>query len=201
MFTWISSVDSLISESDNASIEPSTSPLTITFNSWKLPIAIRRPISSRVMCFWVRRPCSRWSCSRLLASCRASFSFPITLNLSPACGAPFKPNIKAGSEGPAFSIFSPRSLNMALTCPKYWPASTISPTLSVPDCTSTVATYPRPLSKDDSMIEPVAFLWGLAFISRSSASNNTFSSNSSIFKPFLAAISWHWYFPPHSSTR
>ena len=23
----------------------------ITFNSWKLPIAIRRPISSRVMCF------------------------------------------------------------------------------------------------------------------------------------------------------
>jgi len=28
----------------------------------------------------------------------------------------------------------------------------------LPDCTSTVATYPRPLSKDDSMIEPVAFL-------------------------------------------
>ena len=188
-FTWISGVDNLIKESDKASIEPSTSPFTMMFNSWKFPMAIRLPISSSVICFWVRNPCSRCSCSRLLAKARASFSLPMTLNLSPACGAPFKPSINAGQDGPASSILLPRSLNIAFTCPKYCPASTTSPMRNVPLCTSTVATYPRPLSSEDSMIEPIAFRFGLAFNSRISASSNTFSRSSSTFKPFLAEIS------------
>ena len=38
-------------ESVNASTDPSTSPLIITLNSWKSPIAILLPISSSVKCF------------------------------------------------------------------------------------------------------------------------------------------------------
>ena len=200
-FTWISSVDRRIRESDNASTEPSTSPFTITFSSWKLPTAIRRPISSRVSIFCVRRPNSRCNCSRRLAISRASWSVSSTLNVSPACGAPFRPRIRAGSEGPACSIRWLRSLNIAFTRPKWVPANTISPTFSVPFSTSTVETYPRPLSSEDSMMEPTARLFGLAFKSSKSASSNTFSSSSSTPMPFLAEISWLWYLPPQSSTR
>ena len=78
MFTCISSVDSSISESDNASTDPSTSPLTIILSSWKLPIAIRRPISSSVRIFCVRIDCSLANCSRLLAIERASCSLSRT---------------------------------------------------------------------------------------------------------------------------
>ena len=116
-FTWICSVDSLINESLKASIEPSTSPFTITFSSWKLPSAIRRPTSSSVNSFWVRRPCSRCNCSRLLAISRASWSVSITWKVSPAAGAPFKPRINTGSDGPAWATRWLRSLNMAFTRP------------------------------------------------------------------------------------
>ena len=117
IFTWISSVDNFNKESDNASIEPSTSPFTITFNSLKFPIAKRRPISSRVMCFWVRRPCSRCNCKRLLAISRASTSLSMALNLSPEVGAPCIPKTCTGVLGPAFSTFWPRSLVKAFTLP------------------------------------------------------------------------------------
>ena len=40
---------------------------TITFSSWKSPSARRRPTSSSVSIFCVRKPCSRCNCSRLLA--------------------------------------------------------------------------------------------------------------------------------------
>ena len=51
------------------------------------------------------------------------------------------------------------------------------------------------------MILPVALRLGFALRSSISASSNTFSSSSSTPMPFLALISWHWYLPPHSSTR
>ncbi len=104
-FTCISGVDKRINESDKASTDPSTSPFTITLSSWKLPIAIRRPMSSSVRIFCVRIDCSLCSCSRLLAIERASCSLSSTWNLSPACGAPFNPNINAGFAGPASVIF------------------------------------------------------------------------------------------------
>ena len=94
-----------------------------------------------------------------------------------------------GSEGPAFSIRWLRSLNIAFTRPKWVPASTMSPTFSVPFSTNTVETYPRPLSSEDSMMEPTARLFGLAFKSSKSASNNTFSNKSSTPIPFLAGPS------------
>ena len=116
-FTRTCSVESLMSESDSASTEPSTSPLTMTLSSLKLPIAIRRPISSRVMCFWVLIPWILMSCSRLLAMALASFSSLMTLNLSPALGAPLRPRTETGVDGPASFTFCPLSLNMAFTRP------------------------------------------------------------------------------------
>ena len=190
--TCIFSVDSLMSESLSASTEPSTSALTITLSSLKSPIAMRRPISSKPICFLVRIDCSRWSCSRLLAISRASCSVGNTLNSSPACGAPFKPRIEHGSPGLTSLMRCPRSLNIALIRPWKVPARTISPMRSVPSCTSSVATYPRPLSSEDSMTEPLARRFGLALSSSSSASSSTFSNNSNTPSPFLAEISWHW---------
>ena len=117
-FTTISSVDNFCNESLNASTEPSTSPFIITFNSLKFPNARRRPISSSVICFLVRIPCSRSICALLYAISFASPSSSYTLNFSPACGAPFNPNINAGADGPASSNFLFLSLNMAFTLPK-----------------------------------------------------------------------------------
>ena len=94
-----------------------------------------------------------------------------------------------------------RTLNIALIRPQLVPAMISSPTRKVPLLTNTVDTYPRPLSKLDSMILPVARRLGLAFKSSISASKSTFSSNSLTPIPFFALISWHWYFPPHSSTK
>ena len=201
ILTWICSVESFSNESDNASIEPSTSPLTITFNSLKFPIAKRRPISSSVICFWVRNPCSRCNCNLLLATWRASTSLSITLNLSPDVGAPCIPSTWTGVDGPAWSNLTPRSLCKALTLPLYPPASMASPTFSVPDCINTVVTIPRPLSNAASITVPTARLLGLAVNSSISASKQTFSSKRSIPSPVLPEISWLWYFPPHSSTR
>ena len=170
-------------------------------SSWKSPNARRRPTSSRVSIFCVRNPCSRASCSRLLAISRASWSVSNTWNVSPAAGAPLRPSINTGSAGPASFIRWLRSLNIALTLPYDVPANTISPTCNVPLDTRTVATYPRPLSKEDSMIEPVALRLGFALRSSISASSNTFSNKSLTPRPVFAEISCDWYFPPHSSTR
>ena len=49
--------------------------------------------------------------------------------------------------------------------------------------------YPFPLSNLASMTEPVDNLLGFALSSKSSASNNNFSKNSSIPTPFRADIS------------
>ena len=58
-----------------------------------------------------------------------------------------------------------------------------------------------PLSQLASVQVPEARMAGSAFKSNRSASKRIFSSNNSTFIPFLAEISWHWYFPPHSSTK
>ena len=103
----ISSVESFSNESAKASTDPSTSPFNIKFNSLKLPRAKRRPISSSVMCFLVLIPVSRSICARLVASSLASDSLSNTLNFSPACGAPLKPNTCTGPDGPTLFTFEP----------------------------------------------------------------------------------------------
>ena len=87
MFTSISPVDSFCSESVSASTDPSTSPLSMMLSSLNSPKAIRLPISSRVICFWVRTFCSRSSWVLLAAICLASLSSLKTKNVSPAWGA------------------------------------------------------------------------------------------------------------------
>ena len=178
-----------MNESLRASIDPSVSPLTMMLSSWNSPRAIRCDSSSRPSFVVVRRLCSRCNWIRLLAISRASCSVSITWKESPAVGAPFRPRMIAGSAGPASSIRWFRSLNIALTLPQAVPAITTSPILRVPFDTSTVDTYPRPLSSELSMIEPVALRLGLAFKSSISASRSTFSSSSSTPIPFLAEIS------------
>ena len=197
----ISSVLNFCNESLKASTEPSTSPLIITFSSLKFPSASLRPISSSVICFLALMPCSRNSCPRLFAIALASDSFPKTLNVSPACGAPFNPRIRTGVDGGAVSTRWLRSLYMAFTLPKYCPDTIISPCFNVPFCTRIVATKPLPLSSDASITVPLGCLSGFAFNSSMSVSSNIFSSSRSTFKPLFALISWLWYFPPQLSTR
>ena len=132
---------------------------------------------------------------------RASRSSSKTWNLSPAFGAPSKPKMETGTDGPASSTRVPRSLNMALTFPENCPAKTASPIRSVPPSTRRFVTYPRPLSSELSTTVPMARLSALALRSSISASSNTFSKSASMFVPFLAEISWLWNLPPHSSTR
>lgn len=82
--TLIFSVESLMNESLSASILPSVSPLTMMLSSLNEPRAMRWLMSESVRRFCVRRPCSRWSCRRLLAMSRASCSVSRTWNVSPA---------------------------------------------------------------------------------------------------------------------
>ena len=178
-----------MNESERASTEPWVSALTTRLSSWNSPRATRWAISSSDSVVAVRRLCSRCNCIRLLAMSFASCSVSIIWNESPACGAPFNPRMMTGSEGAAFSTRWLRSLNIALMRPHAVPAITMSPCLSVPLLTSTVDIYPRPLSSDDSITEPVALRLGLALRSSISASSSTFSISSWTPIPFLAEIS------------
>ncbi len=67
-----------------------------------------------------------------------------------------------GRDGSASVIGSPFSSSMARTRPNASPQTIESPTCSVPRCTSTVATGPRPLSRCASMATPWASWCGLA---------------------------------------
>ena len=107
IFTDISSVESFSMESDNASIDPSTSPFKTIFSSLKFPSASLLPISSKVTCFFVLSVCSLISCSLLVAISLASLSVSNILNLSPACGAPLSPSINIGVAGPTLSFSFP----------------------------------------------------------------------------------------------
>ncbi len=95
----------------------------------------------------------------------------------------------------------PRSLFMARTFPDWEPATNASPTRSVPFCTSTVATMPRPCSTRVSITTPRACLDGSAFNSRSSAWSRIISSSLSTPVPSLAEIGTAMVFPPQSSVR
>ena len=76
----------------------------------------------------------------------------------------------------------------------------MSPTFSVPRCTSTVATGPRPLSSLASITAPSAGRSGLALRSRISACSRMASSSLSRLMPLVAETSTAWVSPPMSST-
>ena len=130
---------------------------------------------------------------------RALRSSPSTSTSSPAWGTSCRPWISTGIEGPASSTDFPVSSVMARTRPNTLPASSTSPRLSVPDCTSTVATGPLPLSSRASMTRPFAAPSRGAFSSSTSACNSTFSSKVSIPAPVRAETSTNGTSPPYSS--
>ena len=75
----------------------------------------------------------------------------------------------------------------------------MSPTLSVPVCTSTVPTGPRALSMRASTIVPIAVRFGLAFSSWRSATSRTMSTRSSRPTRVLAETGTSGVSPPYSS--
>ena len=87
---------------------------------------------------------SRRRVARFSAVSRATRSSLTTLSVSPAAGTSERPMTSTGIEGPAFLTCLPLSSISARTLPNVPPATTMSPTRSVPFCTSTVATAPRP---------------------------------------------------------
>ena len=81
---------------------------------------------------------------------------------SPARGFASNPRTSTGVDGRASFIFFPLPLRRALTFPHSEPETNISLTLSVPFWTRTVATGPLPFSNLDSIIAPLADLFGFS---------------------------------------
>ena len=136
--------------------------------------------------------------SRNAAICRA-LAASATWNTSPGCGRPVRPSTSTGVDGPADFVGRPRSSMSARTRPTTGPAMNVSPTFSVPSCTSTVATGPRPLSSFDSSTVPEALRLGFALSSPISLTSRIISSSRSMFVRFFADTSTVTVFPPHSS--
>ena len=82
-------------------------------------------------------------------------------------------------DGPAFLTRLPMSFSSARTRPNVSPTTMMSPTLSVPVCTSAVAIGPRFLSSCASTIVPIALRFGLALSSCRSATSRIISMSSS----------------------
>ena len=82
-----------------------------------------------------------------------------------------RPRTCTGVDGPASLTCLPWSSMSARTRPQAAPATSGSPTLSVPCCTRIVATGPRPMSRLDSSTTPRARPSGLARRSSSSATH------------------------------
>ena len=82
---------------------------------------------------------------------------------------------------------------MALTRPKAAPQSTTSPTRSVPFCTNSLATTPRPSCSSASRQVPTAGRSGLALYSCSSATVSSVSSSSSMPAPVMALVLHHFH--------
>ena len=169
IFTFIVSAGSLPSISFTASTEPWTSPFTTTLRSFTAPSLIFSYSSARLIfaVFLISDSC--FFLSLMPAICFAVTSSLTTVNTSPASGTPESPNISTGMAGPASSTFLPQSLIIALTLPQCTPLTNASPIFTVPSCTKTVATGPRPLSSFASIIAPFAGLFGLTFNSSISA--------------------------------
>ena len=169
-----------------ASTEPCTSALMISASSLSAPSCICENRSSRLTALLRLASISvrlRWA--RCWAVWRATRSFSTTRQISPAGGGRSKPRISTGTPGPASLTRLPLWSFSAFTRPQASPATTASPTCSVPRCTSIVATGPRPTSRRDSMMTPLASAFGLAFSSSTSACSRIEFRSLSRFVPRL----------------
>ena len=198
MFTRTSSFDSFSSDCFTASAEPPTSAFTMMLRSLT-PSEICANRSLRLT-FAFALNCSSFVFSRRCsASSRAMRSSSTAANSSPDSGTSARPMISTGTDGPADFTFLPLSSVIARTRPTAVPAMTMSPLCSVPFCTSTVATGPRPRSSFASMTRPFARRFGFALSSFMSATSSRFSSRSSRPSPVTAETGTQITSPPHSS--
>ncbi len=117
-----------------------------------------------------RRPC-RAACgvAELGDLARAAFVLDHHERLAGRRHAGQAEDLHRASTGRLRSSCWPLSSSIARTRPHSAPATTMSPCCSVPFCTSTVATGPRPRSSRLSITVPSAARSGLAFRSRISA--------------------------------
>ena len=137
--------------------------------------------------------------ARSPASCRARRSCSTTRTCSPACGTPSKPRTSTGSPGSASATRVPRKSFIARTRPQWAPATTASPTSSVPRPIRIVTTGPRPGSSLDSITVPDAGAFGLERSSSTSAITRIVSSRSSRPSLVLADTLTNSVSPPHST--
>ena len=127
---------------------------------------------------------------------RAIVTSGTTRRTSPASGTSDRPRITAADAGPAFGMRLPAEFSSALILPNVLPATTTSPTRSVPVWTMSVATGPRPLSRRASMMVPTASRFGLALSSWRSATSRMISSSSSMPTRVLADTGTSGVSPP-----
>ena len=136
---------------------------------------------------------------RSVASWRASRSFSTTRTCSPASGTPLNPRTSTGSPGDASPTRLPRKSCIARTLPHRAPATSASPTWSVPRAISTETTGPRPGSSFDSITVPDAGASALARSSSTSDITRIVSSRSSSPSLVRADTSTNSVSPPHST--
>ena len=154
--TFTSSVVSCVRASRSASTEPCTSALTMMLSVLVSPSFIcSKTFSSFDACCRASLTSRYFPCLKLAIS-RALRSSATTTASSPASGGPDRPSTSTGVDGPADGVSAPASSNSPRTRPNSWPARRMSPFASRPDCTSTVATGPRPRSIRDSTTTPRA---------------------------------------------
>src|SRR5215217_2094528 len=199
--TCTSDCGSLAISSSNASSEPETSALRTRLRSWISPPRAWSKMVSSDTFLPDRRACASLlrRKPRSFASWRARRSFSTTRTYSPASGTVSKPSTSTGSDGVAVLTLRPLKSCSARTRPQCAPATSASPTLSVPRLTSTVTTAPRPGSSFDSITTPDASTFGFALSSSTSASSRIDSSRSSRFVLAFAETSTNIVSPPHSS--
>ena len=150
------------------SFEPSSDSCACSDSSVR-----REPLAACALSF-------AWPC-RNVAIWRAFAASATCWKPSPGEGSDSRPSSSTGVDGPACLRLRPRSSISARTLPTTGPAITLSPTLSVPSCTSTVATGPRPRSSLVSSTVPIALRFGLALRSSSSVTSRIISSSVSRF--------------------
>jgi len=187
-------VESFIKESDNASTDPSTSPLTMMLSSLKLPMAILRPISSRVICFCVadlvHAAVAHVYCDFLGFFFAFQYVEFVTCLRAPVNREPAQ-EMKVPLPRSVFHVHCTWLSRAGMIACQHDVAYPEGAGLYQQGCNVTA-----PLSSEDSITVPVACLLGLAFRSSNSASSNTLSSKVETLRPVLAEISCDWYLPP-----
>mmetsp|Transcript_1333 Transcript_1333/g.2965 ORF Transcript_1333/g.2965 Transcript_1333/m.2965 type:complete len:387 (-) Transcript_1333:1305-2465(-) len=139
------------------------------------------------------------SSALLSATSFAIFSQLAIFISSPALGNPLSPTIRIGVLGPASFSGRPAGHFIALTLPLSTPATTASPTFTLPHLTTTSATTPRPLSTMASTTTPSPCASGSARNSITSACRTSASMSSGTPSPVMPLTGHICVSPPSPS--